>query len=204
MIELVFNFKTGRRRFKINKSIFIQNKILIFTFDESLLLFKKTKKNRTMNNQQKHLQTLQTIHIAMLMGQVMLALALFFLRNEIIVDEQNTEFASTFKLVVPVIALGGLLGGFFVFKMLVSKARGAGDVFAKLAMYRSAFLVRAALLEGSALLAIVAFYLTKDLLFMGVAIVLIFIFAFLRPTASGVIQDLELSGEEREVVNRES
>jgi hypothetical protein len=64
--------------------------------------------------------------------------------------------------------------------------------------------VRAALLEGPALLAIVAFYLTKDLLFMGVAIVLIFIFAFLRPTASGVIQDLELSGEEREVVNRES
>ncbi len=151
-------------------------------------------------NGQKPLQTLQIIHFAMLSGQVMFAGVLFFLRDEITITQTDDELANLFKILVPVLGFGGLLGGNFVFKSFMKKALTSENIGKKMDTYRVAFLIRSALLEGPSLFTLVAFLLTSDVFFIGFAIILMVIFTFLRPTAAGIIQDLELSGEERNAV----
>ena len=64
--------------------------------------------------------------------------------------------------------------------------------------YRSAMIVKYAIIEGSALFTIVVFKLTEQAIPAGVAILLLVILVILKPTPERFIFDLSLSSEEVE------
>jgi hypothetical protein len=70
----------------------------------------------------------------------------------------------------------------------------------KLNDYRAAFILRDALLEGAALFAIIAYMICNELILLGVAILLVLIFVFIKPTKDKLIKDLELSSDETVII----
>jgi len=67
----------------------------------------------------------------------------------------------------------------------------------KLADYRSALIVRWALVEGPSFFAIVSYLLTGNYLLLGFAIILIAIFILIMPSSSKLDSDLELSWQDK-------
>ena len=64
-------------------------------------------------------------------------------------------------------------------------------------------LITYALLEGAALFATIAFFLTANYLFVVGYVVILFVFSIYRPKVDNAVQDLGLSDEEKQVlINR--
>jgi hypothetical protein len=101
------------------------------------------------------------------------------------------------------LAVVSLVAGQLIFKNWL--ARISNEIFLKekIKGYQSATIIRFALLEGSALFAIVAFILSLNMLFLIIAGVLIVYFGFLKPTKPRTETDLKLSYEEKLVFDRE-
>jgi hypothetical protein len=81
-------------------------------------------------------------------------------------------------------------------KSLLKKIDKKASLDAKLNKYRSALLVKFALHEGPVIFALVAYLISKNNLYIGIAVFAILFFVFIRPTREGIIQDLELNSEE--------
>ena len=70
----------------------------------------------------------------------------------------------------------------------------------KLIDYRSALIVRYALLEGPSFFAIVVYMFTGELMFLGMAVLIILIFLFISPSVEKAGNDLELGQKEKQML----
>jgi len=145
-----------------------------------------------------YFRTLQIIHLALIAGLLFFGLLAVFLINsgEFIVELK--ELKKTFFILVPVFVIGGYLGGRILFKKSMETAGKKESLPEKMADYRSALIVKYALLEGPSMLAIIAYLLTGDLSFIIIAAFIIAIFLTLRPNAGRAISDLNLNNYEIE------
>ncbi|MBS7565455.1 hypothetical protein KHS38_13670 [Mucilaginibacter sp. Bleaf8] len=109
---------------------------------------------------------------------------------------QSTETSAGDNSVLSYTAIGFavlmVLLSQFLFKTMLSRIDLSSPVKSKFANYVSAFIVRAALVEGSTLLNIVVVLLSGSYLNMGVAVVLLLILISLRPQKAKVIEDLKI------------
>lgn len=157
----------------------------------------------TQNQSSKQFFTvLGIIHLAMLMGQVMFLGVTFFILNEN-GPSLGDDFESMALLQIGIagVIIMGLFGGNFLFKQQLVAAREKNTLGEKLNTYRTACIMRFALLEAPAILCIVAFMLTGNYFFAVVSAVVILVFLMNRPTKSKLILDLELSGEEKAILD---
>jgi hypothetical protein len=142
------------------------------------------------------LKSMQTIHAALLAGQVMFAAVSYF------VAEKTPNFSlkntgDVFLYIVPLMAIGSFTAGNIVFKQKIASLPAKDILMEKLIGYLTALIIRFALLEGASLFGIVAFMLTGNLLFLLISVLLMLFMLTLRPSADKVATDLELSYEEK-------
>jgi hypothetical protein len=148
-----------------------------------------------------YFRTMNIIFLALVSGQVMFGLIVFFLNQTIDPGQGLEDLRKILLILVCVFTAGGYLGGRILFKKRMEAARDMDKLTDKLTEYRAAVIVRFALLEGSSFFAIVAFLLTGELAFLGVAAFIIAIFITLMPSKSNAIRDLELNNLEEQKIN---
>ncbi len=139
----------------------------------------------------------QIICIALIIGQ------LFFLAISIyLVKFSGSSFGNTgldgvFIYIIPLFAVSGILGSFIVFKSKLAKVKEKSDLDLKLLEYRSAQIIRWALLEGPSFFTIIAYLLTGQILYLALVAIIIVLFVLTIPNREKVESDLDLSWEEK-------
>nr|WP_299384889.1 hypothetical protein [Allomuricauda sp.] len=120
--------------------------------------------------------------------------------NDTFLDYSNTD--EIFMLVVPIFALTGVLMSNVLFKQMMNNSSKMEGLRAKLMRFQTASLVKYALIEGPALIGIVAFFNTQNLAYFYIAGVLLFYLYLLRPTKDKIERGLQLKGQEKDQFNR--
>jgi hypothetical protein len=143
------------------------------------------------------LKVLRTIHSAMFFGQAIFAAITLYLVMGGLMEENAPELSSIFLYIVPVFVAGGLISSQILFKSRLSSAKKESTLMKKIASFRGALIIKYALLEGPCLFALIVYLVTGNLIFMGLAAIIILYFVSLVPTASKIAFYLELSGDEK-------
>jgi hypothetical protein len=132
------------------------------------------------NNVEGYFNSLKIIHIAMVAGLGFFCAIGFFLvsTNQF---PPSIGDSKVLQLIGVVIALCGIAGSYFVFKNMLGTMRALGSTDEKLNRYRNACIIKYALLEGPALVNIVLYMLTGNVLYLGISGLIIICFGMLGP-----------------------
>lgn len=107
---------------------------------------------------------------------------------------------SWLRYAAPVSGMAMLFLAHRLFKTRLEEARNQTELYKKLAHYRSALLVRYLVLDGAAIINLIGFYLSGDLLFFFLAGVVLLLFVLYRPTVAKLCKDLELNSAEEQII----
>lgn len=146
-------------------------------------------------SQKPYFTNLRIIHAMLLLGMITFFLIIrFVILNSEIID--NSTVTDELLLYLPPIFLGiGILSGWLFFKNLIKKSEGK-MLMIRLMDYRAALIVRWAIVEAAVLFALIMFLVYADRYFMGVALVGMAAFTFLRPDPGKAVTHLNLNEED--------
>jgi len=141
-----------------------------------------------------YLRTLQILHLALVGGQAMfllLAAGLVLSGKSPRAFVLPADTGHILVLVMYLLAFGALAAGNRLFnrKVTALQQQPAGE--GKYSSYRAATIIRYALLEAPSLIGIVLFMLTGDYVLLGVPLLVIAVFVWLRPSRKAIIRDLK-------------
>jgi hypothetical protein len=144
------------------------------------------------------LKKLSVIHKAMLFGQILFAAITCYLlwsgTSQPIFDRSSERI---FQVIAIVLGAAGFFGGTFLMKKKILEARDmSGTAREKFDLFKSTAILQWAMLEGPALFCIISFFLSGNYAFLGLAGVLIILFAILAPTRNKLLFQLNLSQDE--------
>jgi hypothetical protein len=148
------------------------------------------------DNSSEFLKSINIIYFALLAGQIMFLMVAFFVAKDVVITKQVKEMNNLFQFIVPVYAIGGIAMGYLISKSLLKKIDKKASLDEKLNKYRAALLVKFALHEVPVIFALVVYLISKNNLYLGIALVTILLFLFIRPGRDAIIQDLELNSQE--------
>lgn len=148
-----------------------------------------------------YLRALSILYTGMLSGQIIFAALALVLVYTGSFSSMMPEAENIFFILAPALIISARLGGTAIYKKRIKEALNAGTVTEKLTIYRSAFITRCALLEGSVLFAIITYLLTNKIALLGFASGGLLLFYLLKPTKEKVINELQLSGEEAATIS---
>jgi hypothetical protein len=149
-----------------------------------------------MNSNNPSLKVLSIIHLALCSGVFIFSFIMFSKTNstEIILDNSN----DIFKYIIPSAAIIAIFLSNFLFKNQLNSISENADIKEKLIKYQSASIIKYAVLEGTALLSVVIYSSTTNFLYLLIALGMLFYMILQRPTASKIIADLNLKGNEKQ------
>ncbi len=145
-----------------------------------------------MNDEDKLIQSFKTLNIIyMALGAGMLMSSAVFV---FLVGSGNAitkpELADVLKMVVPVIAVSGYIGGKFLYGTMAKKSKvETTDQTKRFTNYQTAFLIVWALLEGPGLFAAISYYLTGDQIFLAFFALVFLGYLFSKPSVNKFQQD---------------
>lgn len=139
-----------------------------------------------------YLTSITVIFGALLMGMILFSGVTYFLNQDKLNSNSSAE-AEQYLIIVCITAVTGVIASTFVAANLIKNARTESTLWSKLLKYRTALIVKYALIEGPVLFALVIFLITAHLNFLAIAALLIGIFVVNMPTKSRLIKDLQLS-----------
>ena len=148
-----------------------------------------------------YFRSLRIIYFAVIAGQVIFGMVAVFINQEVQLNSALDQIRDVLIYIVPLIAIGGILGSNLVFKSRLKLLKSRVSLIEKTADYRAALIVRYALLEGPSFFALVIYFLTGDVLFLGVAGLIIVVFLAIRPTIERVASDLDLNLNDKQAIN---
>ena len=140
------------------------------------------------------LRTLQTIHLAYCVGPLLFTGVVLFINYPSQHLSFETISSDPLLIVAPLMAIFSIIVSRIVFNSLLSKINTdlSSSISNKFTQYQTAFIVKAAFLEGAALFNIVVFLMTSNLLTLFFAITCIIFLWFSRPTKEKISDDLNL------------
>lgn len=149
-----------------------------------------------MNKFKPNIKTMLVMHTAFLYAQVLFAITIYFVADKTaLFDEATSKIVET---AAALFTLVSVLTGFTLFKKKVQVLKDdvAISVEEKLEQYKTFSIIKFAMLEAPSLFAVLAFFLTGNIYFMFLAILLIIVFAAQRPTVPLIIHHLAVSRED--------
>jgi len=147
-----------------------------------------------------YFKTLKIIHASLVGGVLLFAFVVtYLLSGEHLSNSFNNE-SSMFYTIIAVLGLFAILGGDFIFKNMIKKAKMHPALPTKMVHYQSACIIKYALPEGVALFSIVASLLTMSVWFLVIAGILVLILISYHPSIEKTIKDLELNIDEQKQV----
>lgn len=139
--------------------------------------------------------TLNIIFFVLLSGQtIYFFIGLFLMQS----DNTNT-FAgmnTLFMFVTPVVVLSSILASKFIYTKQVSAFDKGLPVLDKMVSYRTATIIRLALLESANIFSISVMLITSDYFFAALFVIIIILFFLNRPTKEKFIMDYEVSADD--------
>lgn len=148
-----------------------------------------------MDNIKSALLTLRILFFAILMGMVIPAAVGSYLvyTGEPVLNEALKEI---FQFVIPLVAISCGLASQLVFKKMLFHLDASASLQQKMDTFRSAFILRCALLEAPVLLAVIALFLTGDVINLVVFSVILVVYCLHYPSTDKIIDALPLNDEE--------
>ncbi|MEM7483707.1 MAG: hypothetical protein AAF348_00720 [Bacteroidota bacterium] len=146
------------------------------------------------------IKTLTILHLALIVGPVVFAVFAYFQIQNTTIDFTDTD--NSFFLIIPIFAIGAIFMGNLVYKKLTAEISKISGLKQKLMRLQTASLIKFASVEAPALFSVVVFYITENMAFLLIAVVLIFYFFTLRPTKVKIENLLALRGEEKSQFNK--
>lgn len=150
---------------------------------------------------QQYFKGLYILHIAFIIGLFVFSIIAAFLVITGAMGQDKNNMNSILQFLVPVLVIGGIIGGLGFYRSRLNVIKQTPELKDKLGNYRGAMILRVAMMEFPALFSIIAFLLTGNYLFLGLAGLVIIIFLMLIPLKERVSNDLELSTQERSIIS---
>ena len=157
------------------------------------------------NNRQsskKYFKFISIIHLAMMLGVILFGIVVYIFIADFQNPDTQSELAKLLVYIVPGSVITGIIASNIIFRLKLNAIIGSGDLKVKMAVYRESLIIRYILLEGPALFALVAIYMTNNSNFMVYAGLLVVLLAMKRPTIKSAIADLAL--DQQEIVTLEN
>lgn len=141
------------------------------------------------------------IYYALVAGQVLIALVLSYLMmgNEI---SFSWKTESPLYLIAPILMLGCISFGSFLFIKRMEEAKTVKGLSNKLEHYRSSIILRSGLLEGANLVCIIFYFLEQNYFFLFLFFLGLGAFLLVRPSADNFREKYRLTEEERMVFRK--
>ena len=121
------------------------------------------------NNQQsskEYFKIISFIHLALLLGIVLFGIVVYLFIADFQHPDTQSELAKLLVFIVPGIVIAGIIASNIIFRVKLNVVMGSEDLKVKLAVYRESLIIRYMLLEGPALLALTAVFITNNSNFM--------------------------------------
>jgi len=145
-----------------------------------------------------YLKGLLMVFSALLIGLVTFALMAVWLNNYTDFSAGLSEMNNIFLVILITIGVVCYAASKILFKKQIETAKRHLDLKSKLVEYRSALVMKYALIEAPAFMGILFYMLTNDYLMLSFSGVLIVLFYFNKPTKENVARELELNPDEME------
>jgi hypothetical protein len=140
--------------------------------------------------------TMTAIYIAQALVLLFFSIVVLFLKVSGALTPA-TGLTEIFYYLVPIATVAFLSTAHFIFKTLIEKIPPSLPVRQKLPKFQTAVIVRSAVLEIPGLLGAVAAMLTGELYFLAAPLFIVIVMIVLRPTLLAITQELNLSVEEK-------
>jgi hypothetical protein len=153
----------------------------------------------TKQNSKDYFKAMDIMFFALLAGQFMFALiVLIFSQMGIIAGGFDISVTNIFIGVLIVFIGSCLFASNFVFKNKLKSIDAMAPLSNKMAEYRSASIIKWALLEGPSFLAIIFTFLTGNLIFLGFSGLVMIYFFTMKPGAEKAANEMGLDYEEKQ------
>lgn len=149
---------------------------------------------------QQYFKSLYILQVAFLVGLLIFSMVVVFLRLSGAMEIDKPGLNAVFQIFIPGLVILGFVFGSFLYKKKVEQARHLGELTEKMNAYRAAFIIRAAMLEGPAIFAIIGFMLTGNYFLIALAGFVILMFLMWLPTKEKVANALQLSSTDRATI----
>ena len=151
---------------------------------------------------QEQIKQMGILYLALIAGQLGMFAVLFFVAGNIISEPESGDGAiggSSLALIFALFCMMAIGMSFFIYNKRKESGRQlTGDLVEKLTHYRASFMVRAALIEGANLLAlIVYFFIESNYVLLLLFAIGIAAFLLIRPTIDRIVEDYQLSSSEQ-------
>jgi len=143
---------------------------------------------------------IQIVHFALIIGIVFFGIISIFLQSQGFgtIDQESNNILMITAMVFSVI---GIILSKLLFKRKLLNCSNKPTLIEKLDSYRSALTLKFASIEAPSFLVIVIYLITGNMIVIAIAGLLLIIFLTYRPTKEKLITDLELSSEEKDLIN---
>ncbi|WP_120711105.1 hypothetical protein [Ulvibacterium marinum] len=141
------------------------------------------------------MRTLTLIHSSLTMGLIAFTLFVYFQNPSFTV---GTDSKDPYVYIVPTIAILGYFLSKFLFQKQLQNIHPKDTLTTKLTRYQTASLIQYALLEGSALFALVIYYTYGNALYLVIGLSLLAYMIALRPKMNRLIKALPLKQAEEQ------
>lgn len=146
------------------------------------------------SNFKSFLRTITFLHIAM-MGGLFVFSAFFLITSEEMGSLSFTQ--QPFEFLIPVLLVGGIFGGKFISKMILTKEIQNKTLQQKLGIYQTAHIIRIAPIEGIGFFAAVTYTTTNNLFFLLIAALALLMMFMLIPTKEKIESAIPMSAEDQ-------
>lgn len=138
----------------------------------------------------------QILFASLASGQLLFMIIGYLFSFDISNNETLLSLDEILRIVVPVFSLSGVAGSLFLFNKKTQQIIQISSLVKKLKEYRSALIIRYALIEAPVMFAIIAHFITGSEIFIVMAAVLFTYFIFLFPNKIRLKRDLRLDYQE--------
>ncbi|RKD85082.1 hypothetical protein [Mangrovibacterium diazotrophicum] len=150
---------------------------------------------------QGYFTAIRIVHLALMGGIVFFSAISYVLQLNGFESSSDEEFNRFLAPVVGVFVIGAAFASQIVFKQRLKECVSKPSLQEKLMLYRAALILKFALIEGPSFMAVVAYLLTGNLLYLGVVGLLLILFLIYRPSKEQTILDLELNMNDRRLLD---
>ncbi len=151
-------------------------------------------------NVKSYFKVLDLLFYALLAGQLIFAfitLGLTYTNSwHAIIDTE-----SMYYFMVLIVVAGAYYGGNYIYKSMMEKIKAMKNLLKKFDQMRTAFIIKFALLEAGSFISLVFYLLTADYMFLIIALSIIFLFFISKMNKEKIINDMNLSNQEKQVLN---
>jgi hypothetical protein len=151
-----------------------------------------------------YFRSLQTIFNGAAFTQIFFSIVAIAIHMNKKIDFGTFHPNEFLSYLVPAAIVGGIIASYLTQQHRLKMIQSKDNLIDKMTAYRSSLIIRYALLEGPALFALAAFWVSGNFMFFGFALLNTGLFMFCMPSKRRVINELQLNNDELLAINNPS